>query len=386
MTALSWASAPWLARTLRAEDGGANVIRGLTSTVPFYAVAFVTLELLRRELAFVRRIIPDIVAATVGAAVSIVLALAGHGVASLVIGQIVQSVLTMLLAWVVGARVRPGWNREDANGLLGYGGYLAGGNMLQLILLNVDYLIVARVLGATALGQYSLAFRLAYLPYLNVAFVISGAAFPYLCRLTGPAIGRATERVTAAALILLVPLCLAMALFANQLTLLGDKWAPAVPAVRWLALYALLLSFAQLAQTPLNAVGRPRATLQLRLLHLLALVVSLVFLAPHGITAVAIGQVVAVTATVGVSIALARRYLPGLSLRRLVIALGPCAAGTVAMAALVLGVRRAFPTADASIGGFVLLALFGVAAYTTLVWSLDRANLVRTFQLIRTPA
>lgn len=385
MTAVSWAIAPWLAHTLHA-DGGAAVIRGLTSTIPFYAVASVTLELLRRELAFARRIIPDVVAATVGAAVSVVLAFAGHGVASLVIGQIVQGILTLLLSWVVGARVRPGWNRADAHGLLGYGGHLAGGNMLQLVLLNVDYLIVARVLGATALGQYSLAFRLAYLPYLNVAFVISGAAYPYLCRLTGPAIGRATELVTASALMVLAPLCLGIALFANQLTLLGDKWAPAVPAARWLALYALLLSFAQLAQTPLNAVGRVRATMKLRFLHLLALVVSLVFLAPLGITAVAIGQVVAVTATVGVSIVVAQRYLPALSLRRLAVALGPCAAGMVAMATVVLVVQHSYPSADASTIGFVLLGLFAVAAYGTVVWSLDRATLVRTFQLIRTPA
>jgi O-antigen/teichoic acid export membrane protein len=384
MTAISWIIAPWLANTLHTE-GGAAVIRGLTSTIPFYAVASVTLELLRRELAFARRIIPDVVAATVGAAVSVVLAVAGHGVAALVIGQIVQGVLTLLLSWVVGARVRPGWNREDARGLLGYGGHLAGGNMLQLVLLNVDYLIVARVLGATALGEYSLAFRLAYLPYLNVAFVISGAAFPYLCRVTGPALGRATELVTASALMVLAPLCLGIALFANKLRLLGDKWAPAVPAARWLALYALLLSVAQLAQTPVNAVGQVRSTLKLRLLHLVALVVSLVLLAPHGITAVAIGQVVAVTATVGVSIVVAQRYIPALSLRRLAVALGPCAAGMVAMAFVVLGVQHWYPSADSSTIGFVLLGLFGVAAYATVLWSLDRATIIRTFRLIRTP-
>jgi O-antigen/teichoic acid export membrane protein len=159
-----------------------------------------------------------------------------------------------------------------------------------------------------------------------------------------------------------------------------------VPAARWLALYALLLSFAQLAQTPLNAVGRVRATMKLRFLHLLALVVSLVFLAPLGITAVAIGQVVAVTATVGVSIVVAQRYLPALSLRRLAVALGPCAAGMVAMATVVLVVQHSYPSADASTIGFVLLGLFAVAAYGTVVWSLDRATLVRTFQLIRTPA
>jgi O-antigen/teichoic acid export membrane protein len=384
MTAAAWALAPWLSRTLHADDGGADVIRGLTSVLPCYAVASVTFELLRRELAFVRRIIPDVVAATVGAAIAVVLALGGHGVAALVIGQIVQGVLSMLLVWVVGQRVRPGWNRADVRGLLGYGGHLAGANTLQLILLNVDYLIVARVLGATALGQYSLAFRLAYLPYLNVAFVISGAAYPYLCRLSGPALGRATERVTAAAITVLVPLCLAMALFANQLTFLGEKWSPAVPAVRWLALYGLLLSIGQLAQTPLNAVGRPRASMQLRLLHLIALVVALLLLAPHGITAIAIGQVLAVIVAAIASVALARRHLPGLSLQRLTRTLVPAATAGVAMAAIVLAAQRVFPAAASSVTGFVALAVVGFAAYAALVCSLDRATVVRMAQMIRT--
>ena len=47
------------------------------------------------------------------------------------------------------------------------------------------------MLGGEALGQYSLAFRLAFMPYLMVVVVMSGAAFPYLCRQRGAELGRA---------------------------------------------------------------------------------------------------------------------------------------------------------------------------------------------------
>ena len=124
----------------------------------------------------------------------------GHGVMALVVGQIVQASLTMVLAWVVHPPVLPGWNLEDARGLLSYGGPYAGANLLELVQLNIDYLIVSRVLGGEALGQYSLAFRLAFMPYLMVVVVMSGAAFPYLCRQRGADLGRAAVTVMTAAL------------------------------------------------------------------------------------------------------------------------------------------------------------------------------------------
>ena len=62
LAALLWVLSPWLAETFRADDGGAAVIRGLTVVLPCIAVAAVTGELLRRELRFRRRVLPDIVA------------------------------------------------------------------------------------------------------------------------------------------------------------------------------------------------------------------------------------------------------------------------------------------------------------------------------------
>ena len=65
--------------------------------------------------------------------------------------------------------------------------------------------------------------------------VITGAAFPYLCRQRGPELGRAGTTVMTATLTIVAPLCLGLALFADHLVLLGDKWSPGVPAVAWLA-------------------------------------------------------------------------------------------------------------------------------------------------------
>ncbi|WP_193612676.1 oligosaccharide flippase family protein [Nocardioides lijunqiniae] len=386
LAGMLWLAAPWLATALKAEDGGAAVIRGLTVTLPFVAVAAVTNELLRRRLEFLRRIIPDTVSSMVGAVVAIGLVTQGSGVMALVVGQVVQAVLTLALSWVVHPPVLPGWNTEDARGLLSYGGPYAGANLLELVQLNVDYLIVARVLGAVALGQYSLGFRLAFMPYLMIVVVTTGAAFPYLCRMRGQDLGRAATVVMTVTLTLIAPLCVGLAVFSDHLVLLGDKWSPGVPVVGWLALYAALLSVGQLVQTSLNAAGRPGVSMMLRLTHLLLLLGTLLSVAHRGITAVAVGQVAAATVVSVVALVLARVFVSGFSLRRLALSLRPAATGALVMTVVVLAVRHLFPVDEPSLLNLLVVGTIGVLAFAAPVWVLDREHLRDAGRLLRRPA
>jgi O-antigen/teichoic acid export membrane protein len=383
ITAVLWVTAPALGAALHAGPDATWVLRGLVSVLPCYGIAIVSQELLRRELAFVRRVVPDIVAALAGAVISIVLAARGHGLAGVVVGQIAQGVLTLLLVWVVGQVIRPGWNREDARRLLRYGRQMTAAGVLGLVLINVDYVLVSRVLGGTALGEYSLAYRLAYLPYVNIGYVISGAAFAYLCRVSGRANGLATQRVVTAAMTVMTPICLGLALFADQLRLLGDKWQPAVPVVRWLALYAVLLSLAQLIYTALNSIGRPGATTKLRLLHLASLVVLLVLLVHEGIVAVAVAQAVAGASAAVAGLVVGHRLVTGLRIARLARALLPLLVGAVAMVAVAMTLHATLPWTTVSVPGLFLVGAPAVAAYLIPVVLLGRTDVARIVRALR---
>ena len=383
LAAILWFAAPWLASSLRASDGGADVVRGLTVVVPFLAVAGVTSELLRRELRFLRRIIPDSVSALVGSVVAIVLVSQGSGVMALVIGQIVQATLTLLLSWVVHPPIRPGWNREDARGLISYGAPYAGGNLLELVQLNIDYLIVARVLGAVALGQYSLAYRLAFMPYLMIVVVTAGAAFPFLCRQRGRELGRGSVVVMTATLTLVAPLLTGAVLFSDQLTLLGEKWAPAVPVVGWLAVYAGLLSVGLLVHVSLNAAGRPVLTMGLKLLHLILLFATLATIARHGIVVVAVGEVLVMAVLALLGVLVAARLVPGFSPLALAMSLRPMVLGIVSMSVVVLAIRAGFGLDQASVGMLLVVGTLGVIAYAVPVWAVDRVRLGDAVRLMR---
>lgn len=386
LAAVLWCAAPGIASVLRASDGGADVIRGLVVTVPLLAVTAVTNELLRRRLAFLRRIIPDTCSSVVGAVVAIVLVTNGGGVMALVAGQITQGVLTLLLTWVVHPPVLPGWSADDARGLLAYGLPYSGASLLELVQLNVDYLLVSRVLGSVALGHYSLGFRIAYMPHLMIVVVTAGAAFPYLCRMRGPGLARAAEVVLGATLTLVLPTCVLLVLMADQLKLLGPEWRPAVPVLALLAGYAVLLGFTQVLLTTLNAAGLPTVSMRLKLLHLVLLTVVLLAVVRHGISSVAVAQVAVAAVVAGVALTVARRHVVGLSPRRVVAHLRPAVIGSLVMAGVVVGLRLGFFRDGASLTALVTIGLAAVAAFLATLWLVGRDQVRAAAAILRVPS
>lgn len=367
LTGGAWLIAPWLSAVLNAGDLGTGVIRGLMLCLPLYSVSGVSQELLRRDLAFKRRVLPDIAGALLGTMVSIVLAFAGHGVYSLVIGQLVQATCVLVLCWAMRPPVRPGWHARDAVGLVSYGGHLAGANILQLLMLNVDYIIVARILGTKSLGVYSMAFRLAYMPYLLVAVVICGAAFPHLCRLRDREVGRAVSEVVVNLMSLVLPLYLGMILLAPQFELLGVKWAPGVSGLRWLAAYGLVLSAVSVCLVALNSVSHTRDSMLLNLLHLILLTSLLLWLTNGGVMMVAVAQLVAGLGMLAMAIAMLRRRVTGLEWRRHFPAFGAMAVGAVCMTVTGLSVQYLFPWTRVSVPGLLLTGTLILTAYVVPV-------------------
>lgn len=376
ITAAVWLLAPGLADVLNAGSLGTDIVRGLILCLPLYALAGVSQELLRRELAFKRRVLPDIAGAVVGSVLSVTLAFLGHGAYSLVIGQLVQAAIVALLCWAMRPPVRPGWSRSDVVGLVAYGGHLAGANILTLLMLNVDYLIVAHELGSFSLGVYSMAFRLAYMPYLLVGVVLAGAAFAHLCRLTGPDVGRAAIDATVTLTVLVVPLYAGIALLAPQLELLGTQWQDGVPPLRWLALYGLVLSFLHLALVTLNAVGRTRDAFWLNALHLVVLAGLLVAFVGRGVEVVAVVQLVSVLVTLAATVLVLVRRVEGIEWGRWLRQSVPVLAGAALMAVVVLGGEALLPWTRVSYPGLALVGGTAALAYAAVVVRLDRAGVV----------
>ncbi|SDD75931.1 oligosaccharide flippase family protein [Actinokineospora iranica] len=286
-------AAPTVAAVLGAPDA-APLIRLAALTLPFTAAGGVQMGLMHRDLDFRRRLLPDAGSAVLGAAVTIALAAGGGGAVSLVVGLLCAAVAQPLLGLVAGARVRPRWDTGAAGEALRWIAVVGPAAIVATLLINLDYPVIGHVLGPDAVGVYSLAYRIAWMPYIIGAIVLGAVAFPVYTRLirTGRRadLPAAVSRFTRAVAVVTGGLYLVAAVLSDRVVLLGERWAPSAGVLVLLCGYGLAISVAHLWHEAIRAAGHPRLYLALLLTHLGLLVVALALLTRHGVLAVAAGQ------------------------------------------------------------------------------------------------
>jgi PST family polysaccharide transporter len=283
----------------------APLVRLAALSLPFSAAGGVQLALMHRDLDFRRRLMPDAGSAVLGAVVTVVLAATGGGPVSLVAGLLCTAVTQPLLGAVAGVRLRPRWDRAAAREAAGWIAVVGPGAVVAILLVNVDYLAIGHVLGPAAVGVYSLAFRVAWVPYVMVAIVLAAVMFPVCAKLVRD--GRAGElpgeaaRFTRAVLVVTGGLYVLAALLADHVVLLGDRWAPAAPVLAVLCGYGLGISVLQIWYQVVKAAGHARRYLALETGHLVVLVAAVVVAVPHGMVAVAVAQAASAWLVVGLT-------------------------------------------------------------------------------------
>lgn len=301
-------AAPAIAGVFGAPDA-TPLLRVYAVVVLADATAGAYLGALTRDLAFRKRFVPEVVPALCGSTVTVALAVAGAGVWSLVIGDLVRSVFQLGTGFlVVGRHMAPRWHRDVAMELWRYGRAALAGSFLEFALQNIDYALVGLLLGPVALGLYTIAFRVAIVPFLLVTYVIAGVTFPLYARLLaeGAAVQGVLQASMRACCSLVFVMGAGLAALAPFLEVLGQRWQAAVPVARLLGLYICLRSAAFMLSMLLRVV-HPRANALLRGVWVVLLIVLIGTAGRGGITAVAVIQVAVATLMLGAFLVVARQ-------------------------------------------------------------------------------
>lgn len=173
LTMLVFFIAPYAAAFFR-EPELIPVLRWLSLTFMLKAIGSIHKVLLERELNFKKRVIPDLGNSIFKAIISIGLALAGFGVWSLIAGQLAGIVLSSAVAWnMLPWKPRLSWDSKTAKDLFSYGLSIMGIRAFSAWEDNFDYLIIGRLFNTTALGIYTIAYRLPETLILNSMWVIT---------------------------------------------------------------------------------------------------------------------------------------------------------------------------------------------------------------------
>ncbi len=380
-------AAPFVAIFFR-EPLVTPILRWLSLTFVVNALGSVHVVRLQRELEFGRKLIPDLGRSVAKGAVSIGCALSGFGVWSLVFGQLVGVLAGVILAWVVFPwRPHLTINTNLATRLLKYGLSLMSLDAITAIGDNFDYLIIGRLFGTIPLGIYTLAYRLPELLGLNMLWVMAGALFPaYASIQHKPDILRRGFLTTLRFIEMLsVPISLGLMLTADPLirVAFGDQWLDAIPIVRVLAMYVLVVSTGFNVGDIYKAIGRPDILVKLGVLNLALLLPALWYGASFGLIGVASGHLLVSACLMVIRLTVATRFIK-VTWSDILLQLKPSFLSGGALTLAVL--PSLYLTAEAAPWlRLVVAAVVGAASYLGVLWLQERELLLQAGGVIGLP-
>ncbi len=343
VTVVAIVSAPLVARAF--GEPRLTLMLVAVAPIPFLAHLYLVNDAgLRARLQYRRRLAPEISRTVVKAAVSIVLAVAGAGVWSLVWGQVAGELVACVLYWWLAPLSSrfPAWDGAVARRLFRFAALAGAAALVAIVAVNIDYVVVGRRLGTAVLGVYLIAYRLPELLVNQPANALRSTLLPaYVEAGSDPdRMRRGFFESVRAGCAVATPIGVVLAVVAEPAVrvVFGSQWLAAATPMRWIALAFAVDALVLGASAALKAAGRPGIVGGLISVKLALLAPLLWWAAGRGISTV--GAVVLVVSVVMVVLqAAALRFALGYEIGRVVAAVAPVvasagvAAGTVALVA-----------------------------------------------------
>jgi PST family polysaccharide transporter len=256
-------AAPLIAAFFKREEL-VPLLRVLSLNLPLGAAASAPQSLLLRDLRFRSLALVETGVLAVAGTTAATLAVAGWGVWSLVAQSLIASLLTAACVLML-ARFNP-LSRASVptfsqlRELSSFSGPLAGYQILNFVSRNIDDVLIGKFLGATALGYYSLAYRVMMYPLQKVSGTIERVFFPAFSTIQDDPARLSRAYVKAAQFIALItfPMMAVMMVAAPEITrvLFGPGWTQAVPLIAILSAAGLAGSIGTTVGNIYLATGR----------------------------------------------------------------------------------------------------------------------------------
>lgn len=250
-------------------------------------------SLLQKNIAFKKIATAEISSSIMSGTVSVILALAGFGVWSLVFGTILGSFTRMIILWVV-CTWRPSitFDLKSFKDLFTFGAHVMGSGMLNYFDSNVDYLLIGRFIGPTDLGYYTFAYQLSTIPLMKISSIITSVTFPAfsIVQDNNEILRSAYLKVTEYISLITFPLLSGLIVIAPDFIPIafGEKWMPMVVPLQILCIAGALKSVGTTVGSILLSKGRSDIQFKWNIFTALILPLSVLIGIRYDITGVAL--------------------------------------------------------------------------------------------------
>lgn len=295
MTGVIWLIAP-LAATFYDKPILTQLLRVEGFLLIISSLTIVQNTQLSRALNFKAKMIINIASQVIAGVVAIYAAYHGFGVWSLVIQHFANSIIRLILLWIISPwRPRGKWNKASFRYLWGFGSKMLASGLLDTIYTNIYPIVIGKLYSAADLGQYKRARDFASIPSAGLTGVIQQVTFPVLSQIQEDVarLSRNYRRMLRFTVFLVFPIMIGMAVLAHPLviSLVTDKWAQCVPYLQVLCLSFLWYPVHAINLTLLQVKGRSDLFLRLEIIKKVIITIAIIISVPFGIMGICIGSV-----------------------------------------------------------------------------------------------
>ncbi len=232
----------------------------------------------QKELEFNKQFIYQITGTLADFAISVTAAIVLKNVWALVFGLLAGNIVRFFVGYKIHPyRPRLNFDFNKAHELFRFGRWVLASSILVFLATQGDDIFVGKLLGATLLGFYQMAYRLSNASATEITHVISQVTFPAYSKLQDNPEGlkQAYLKTLQLTAFISVPLAGGIFILAPEFAriFLGDKWMPMVPAMQVLALEGLIRSIAATTGPIFQAVGRPSIDTKWQVVRLIVLAI-----------------------------------------------------------------------------------------------------------------
>ena len=345
--ALSIAVSPLVA-SFFGEVAVRNIVIVLSTTFVFAGLDVVPRSLLKRDLKFRTLALVQASENLTFAVTSLTLAALGAGYWSLVLSAVAASFVRLVASYLARAH-RIAWPRrlDSISDELWFGWHVVLSRLGIYVRRFADITIVGRILGTQALGLYNVARMMATLVVERVNDLIAEVTPSVLAaaKHDNASLRRYLRMVTEGVALLSFPATLGMAVVADDFVLLvfGERWAPAITPMRFLAVAGALRSLTPILSQVLIAKERAKLNMQFTWTSAIVIPSLLIVGTRWGITGVGAAWLIGHPLVMLPTALRSTLKAVEMPLRDYLAALRPAAVAAVFTVLVVLGVRAVMP-------------------------------------------
>lgn len=198
--------------------------------------------------------------------VTIILALLGFGIWSIVIPMLLTIPVWLIITWKNHSWQPPRYFKlKNWQEIINFSKNILGVELLTKLRLNLDYLIVGRFLGVEQLGLYYFAFNAGSGITNNVVNLLMSALFPHLCdaKSDRQKIQKRYYKSLKTIALTVIPIVILQASLSPLYVpiVFGEKWIPAINILILVCLSVIPMTFKHAASLLLHSVDKTQISL-----------------------------------------------------------------------------------------------------------------------------